>query len=82
MPPFATGRYDAIMKDISQREDCRASAALMAAVERDEAFRMAHHGTFVSSTEVKAAFAHLPASEFVCLRADADAVLGEDRDRA
>ncbi len=63
----------------------------MDAVERGEAFRITRHGTvvaelrpavhggFVSSTKLKAAFAHLRASDFADLRADADAVFGEDR---
>jgi antitoxin (DNA-binding transcriptional repressor) of toxin-antitoxin stability system len=79
------------MKDISQRELRNASAAVMDAVERGEAFRITRHGTvvaelhppvrggFVSSAQLKAAFAHLPAGDFDALRADADEVFGEER---
>ncbi|TVR96308.1 MAG: PhdYeFM domain-containing protein [Trueperaceae bacterium] len=79
------------MKDISQRELRNASAAVMDAVERGEAFRITRHGTvvaelrpvvrggFVGSATLKAAFASLPAIDVESLRAEADAVFGEDR---
>lgn len=79
------------MKDISQRELRNSSAAVMDAVERGESFRITRHGTvvaelrpavhggFVGSAELKAALAHLPAGGFGALRADAEAVFGEDR---
>jgi antitoxin (DNA-binding transcriptional repressor) of toxin-antitoxin stability system len=79
------------MKDITQRELRNASAAVMDAVERGEAFRVTRHGTVVAELRpatarhlvgvavVKAAFAHLHAGGFHALRADADAVFGEDR---
>jgi len=79
------------MRDITQRELRNASAAVMDAVERGEAFRITRHGTvvaelrpvehghFVGTAKVKGAFARLPAGGFESLRADADAVFGEDR---
>lgn len=79
------------MKRISQREFRNASAAVMDAVERGEAFRITRHGAvvaelrpvtaggFVGRAEMKAAFAHLPAGGFHALRDEADAVFGEDR---
>lgn len=79
------------MKRISQRELRNASAAVMDAVERGEAYRITRHGKvvaelhppvqegFVPSLEMKAAFAHLPAGDFEALRAAADDVFGEDR---
>ncbi|MFN2323102.1 MAG: type II toxin-antitoxin system Phd/YefM family antitoxin [Trueperaceae bacterium] len=79
------------MRDITQREMRNASAAVMDAVERGEAFRVTRHGAvvaelrpveaspFVSATKLKAAFTHLPSGGFDALRADADAVFGEDR---
>ncbi len=63
----------------------------MDAVERGEAFRITRHGTvvaelrpaagpqFVGIAGVVAAFARLPAGGHDALRADADAVFGEDR---
>ena len=63
----------------------------MDAVERGESFRITRHGAvvaelrpavgggFVGSATLKAAFANLPAGGFEALRADADAVFGEDR---
>lgn len=79
------------MKEISQREFRNSSAAVMDAVERGESFRITRHGTavaelrpvapggFVRGAELKAAFAHLPPDGFDALRADADAIFGEDR---
>jgi antitoxin (DNA-binding transcriptional repressor) of toxin-antitoxin stability system len=79
------------MKVITQRELRNASAAVMDAVERGEAFRVTRHGTavaelrpaghgaFVGRGEAKAAFARVPAGGLEALRADADAVFGEDR---
>ena len=79
------------MKAISQRELRNASAAVMDAVERGQAFQITRHGTVVAelrpvapgglvgSSELKAAFAHLPGGGFDALRAEADAVFGEDR---
>lgn len=79
------------MREITQRELRNASAAVMDAVERGETFRITRHGTVVAElrpveantfavvTKVKAAFARLPAGGFEGLRADADAVFGEDR---
>lgn len=79
------------MRDITQRELRNASAAVMDAVERGETFRITRHGTVVAElrpaearsfaivTNAKAAFARLPAGGFAALRADADAVFGEDR---
>jgi len=79
------------MRDITQRELRNAGAAVMDAVERGEAFRITRHGTvvaelrpvepnpFVGVSKVKAAFARLPSGGFDALRADADAVFGEDR---
>jgi antitoxin (DNA-binding transcriptional repressor) of toxin-antitoxin stability system len=79
------------MKVISQRELRNASAAVMDAVERGESFQITRHGavvaelqppvahTFVASATLKAAFASLPPVNLDSLRADADAVLGEDR---
>ncbi len=79
------------MKSITQRELRNSSAAVMDAVEAGEAFcitrhgtavaelRPAGHGSFVSSGDAKAAFSRLTAGDFASLRADADAVLGEDR---
>ncbi len=79
------------MKAISQRALRNASAAVMDAVERGEAFRIPRHGTvvaelrpvvrggFVGSATLKAAFESLSPVDFVSLRADADAALGEDR---
>lgn len=63
----------------------------MDAVERGEAFRITRHGTvvaelrpvvaggFVGSLALKSAFASLAPVDFESLRADADAVFGEDR---
>ncbi len=79
------------MREITQRELRNASAAVMDAVERGEAFRITRHGTVVAElrpveansftvvAKAKAAFARLPAGGFEALRADADAVFGEDR---
>lgn len=79
------------MRDITQRELRNASAAVMDAVERGEAFRITRHGTvvaelrpvepshFVGAARMKSAFARLPSGGFDALRADADAVFGEDR---
>lgn len=79
------------MRDLTQRELRNASAAVMDAVERGETFRITRHGTvvaelrpvearsFTATTKVKSAFARLPAGGFEALRADADAVFGEDR---
>ncbi|MFU8889012.1 MAG: type II toxin-antitoxin system Phd/YefM family antitoxin [Trueperaceae bacterium] len=79
------------MRDITQRELRNASAAVMDAVECGESFRITRHGTVVAElrptepnqfapvAQVKAAFARLPAGGFDALRADADAVFGEDR---
>lgn len=79
------------MRDLTQRELRNASAAVMDAVERGESFRITRHGhvvaelrpieasSFAVMTQVKAAFARLPAGGFEALRADADAVFGEDR---
>lgn len=79
------------MRDITQRELRNASAAVMDAVERGEAFRITRHGAVVAELRpagvahlvgvaaVKTAFARLPAGGFDALRADADAVFGEDR---
>ena len=79
------------MKDVSQRELRNASAAVLDAVERGESFSITRHGAvvaelrpaisggFVGSATPKAAFAHLPAGGFDALRAEADAVFGEDR---
>jgi antitoxin (DNA-binding transcriptional repressor) of toxin-antitoxin stability system len=63
----------------------------MDAVERGETFGITRRGTvvaelrpavsggFVGSTELKLAFAHLAAGGLDALRADTDAVFGEDR---
>jgi len=79
------------MRDITQRELRNASAAVMDAVERGEAFRITRHGTVVAElrpveassfavmAKAKAAFARVPAGGFEALRADAEAVFGEDR---
>ena len=79
------------MRTITQCELRNASAAVMDAVERGETFRITHHGTVVAELRpveassfaivatAKAAFARLPVGGFVALRADADAVFGEDR---
>lgn len=79
------------MRDITQRELRNASAAVMDAVERGEAFHITRHGAvvaelrpveishFVRVAQLKSAFARLPAGGFDVLRADADAVFGEDR---
>lgn len=79
------------MRDITQRELRNTSAAVMDAVERGEAFRITRHGTVVAElrpvevsafavvAKVKVAFARLPTGGFEALRADADAVFGEDR---
>lgn len=79
------------MRDITQRELRNASAAVMDAVERGEAFRITRHGAVVAElrpveassfavmAKVKAAFARLPAGGFEALRADAEAAFGEDR---
>lgn len=79
------------MKVISQRELRNASAAVMDAVERGESFQITRHGavvaelqppaahTFVASATLKAAFASVAPVNLDSLRADADAVFGEDR---
>ncbi|MEX2541591.1 MAG: type II toxin-antitoxin system prevent-host-death family antitoxin [Trueperaceae bacterium] len=79
------------MKRISQRELRNGSAALMDAVERGESFLITRHGVevaelrpvpvkaFVSSAELKAAFASLPPGGYARMRAEADAIFGEDR---
>jgi prevent-host-death family protein len=79
------------MRTVTQRELRNASAAVMDAVERGETFRITRHGTvvaelrpveassFATVTKAKAAFARLPAGGFEALRADADALFGEDR---
>lgn len=87
----ATTCYAVQVREITQRELRNASAAVMDAVERGEAFRITRHGTvvaelrpidsgpFVSMAKVKAAVAQLPPGGFDALRADADALFGEDR---
>ena len=79
------------VKDTSQRELRNASAAVMDAVERGESYSITRHGAvvaelrpgisggFVGSATLKVAFAHLAAGGLSALRAEADAVFGEDR---
>lgn len=79
------------MRNLTQRELRNASAAVMDAVERGETFRITRHGTvvaelrpveahsFTTVAKAKEAFARLPAGGLDALRADADAVFGEDR---
>jgi prevent-host-death family protein len=79
------------MRNLTQRELRNASAAVMDAVERGETFRITRHGTvvaelrpvepsaFATVAKAKAAFARLPAGGYEALRADADALFGEDR---
>jgi hypothetical protein len=79
------------MKDTRQRELRDAMAAVMDMVVRGETFRSTRHGTvvaelrlavsggFVGSPGLTLAFAHLPRWGLDALRADADAVFGEDR---
>jgi antitoxin (DNA-binding transcriptional repressor) of toxin-antitoxin stability system len=79
------------MRDLTQRELRNSSAAVMDAVERGETFRITRHGAVVAElrpvdtspfaimTKVKEAFVRLPAGGFESLRADADALFGEDR---
>ncbi len=79
------------MRRISQREFRNASAAIMDAVQAGEAFcitrsgtpvaelRPVGHGAFVKSLDAKAALGQLPAGDSAQLRADAEAVFGDDR---
>jgi len=79
------------VKSISQREFRNASAAIMDAVEQGEVFQITRHGVvvaelrpvvasgFVASGSLKATFAGLQPVDLAALRAEADAVFGEDR---
>jgi prevent-host-death family protein len=79
------------MREITQRDLRNSSAAIMDAVERGESFRVTRHGTvvaellpvrhepFVAAADAKAALAGLPAGGLEAMRAEADAIFGEDR---
>jgi antitoxin (DNA-binding transcriptional repressor) of toxin-antitoxin stability system len=79
------------VKSISQREFRNASAAIMDAVEQGEVFRVTRHGVvvaelrpvvasgFVARGTLNAAFDGLQTIDLAALRAEADAVFGEDR---
>lgn len=79
------------MKTVSQRELRNGSAALMDAVERGETFRITRHGVAVAElhpvphgaftpvAELKRAFAGLPTGDYASMRAQADALFGDDR---
>jgi antitoxin (DNA-binding transcriptional repressor) of toxin-antitoxin stability system len=79
------------MKTVSQRELRNGSAALMDAVENGETFRITRHGVevaelrpvpddaFTSVVDLKRAFARFPSGGYPRLRAEEDAVFGEDR---
>ena len=79
------------MRDITHRDLRNASAAVLDAVERGEAFRITRYGTvvaelrpvearsFAAMATAKAAFARLPAGGVGTLRADADTVFGENQ---
>jgi antitoxin (DNA-binding transcriptional repressor) of toxin-antitoxin stability system len=78
------------MKSISQRELRNGSAAVMDAVERGEVFRITRNGvavaelrpmageSFVAAGAVKKALVGLPPGDHAKLRAEADALFGED----
>lgn len=79
------------MRTISQRELRNGSAAIMDAVERGETFLITRRGVelaelrpvpddaFTPVAELKRAFAGIPAGDHAAMRAEADAVFGEDR---
>ena len=79
------------MQTITQRELRNGSAAVMDAVELGETFRITRHGVAVAELRplpkdgftpvaaLKQAVAGLPADDYEALRAEADAVFGDDR---
>lgn len=79
------------MKTITQRELRNGSAAIMDEVERGETFRVTRRGVpiaevrpihgekFMPVAEIKRAFAGMPVRDHTRLRAEADAVFGEER---
>ena len=79
------------MRTITQRELRNGSAAVMDAVERGETLRITRHGVevaelrpvpeddFTPVARLKEAFAGLPAGDHAAMRAEADALFGEDR---
>lgn len=79
------------MQTITQRELRNGSAAVMDAVERGETFRITRHGVAVAElrplpregftpvARLKQAFAGLPTGDYAAMRAEADALFGDDR---
>ncbi len=78
-------------KTITQRELRNESAAVMDAVEKGETVIVTRNGypiaelrplrrhTFASSAELLRAFRDLPRMDLAAMRAESDALLGEDR---
>jgi prevent-host-death family protein len=76
---------------ITQRELRNSSAKVMDAVERGETLIVTRNGmpvaelrpirrrTFVSTAEVKRLFSGVPRADHAAIRAEMDALLGEDR---
>jgi prevent-host-death family protein len=81
----------AMARSITQRELRNESAAIMDAVERGETFIVTRNGTpvgelrpirrrrFVPTAELKRALAGLPAGDYPAMRAEMDALFGEER---
>jgi prevent-host-death family protein len=79
-----------VVQIITQRELRNSSAQIMDAVERGDTLIVTRNGTpvaelrpirrrtLVPAAEVKRLFAGLPRSDHAAMRAEADAVLGED----
>ena len=90
-PDVAQGATLCHVQTITQRELRNGSAAVMDAVERGETFRITRHGVAVAELRplpkdgftpvaaLKQALAGLPADDYEALRAEADAVFGDDR---
>jgi prevent-host-death family protein len=80
-----------VSRTITQRELRNDSAAVMDAVERGETIVVTRNGTpvaelrpirrrtFVPIAELKRVFAHYPPGGYAAMRAEMDALFGEDR---
>lgn len=79
------------MKTITQRDFRNESAAVMNAVEQGETFRVTRHGVpiaevrpilgeaFSPIAQIKPAFNTLGEGDFDAMRAESEAIFGEDR---
>jgi prevent-host-death family protein len=80
-----------VSRTITQRELRNESAAIMDAVERGETFVVTRNGTpvgelrpmrrrrFVPTAELKRKWANRPPIDYVAMRAEMDALFGEER---